>query len=189
MNGDHVQWYGIIFGISELGLAMRRRASGGSSQLADEGSLRLLWIIIAASVSLSYFLYYALPDTGFGDAAATSRIVGTAIYVFGLALRWYAIIYLGRFFTVDVAIATDHRLIDSGPYRHVRHPSYTGALLVFLGIGLTLANWASLAAVTVPIFAVFARRMRIEEAALLEGLGAPYRAYMDRTKRLFPGIY
>jgi len=189
MNGDYVQWYGVIFGVSEFGLAMRRRASSGSSQLADKGSLRLLWITIAASVSLAYFLYYSVPDAGFGAAAPTSRIVGTVIYVCGLALRWYAIIYLGRLFTVDVAIASDHELIDSGPYRHVRHPSYTGALLAFLGIGLTLANWASLAAVTVPIFAVFARRMRIEEAALLEGLGAPYRAYIDRTKRLFPGIY
>jgi len=189
MNGDYVQWYGIIFGISEFGLAMRRRASGGNAQLADKGSLRLLWITIAASVAFAYFLYYAVPDAGFATAAPTSRIVGTVIYVCGLALRWYAIIYLGRFFTVDVAIAADHQLIDSGPYRYVRHPSYTGALLAFLGIGLTLANWASLAVMSVPIFAAFARRMRVEEAALLQGLGAQYRLYMDRTKRLIPGVY
>jgi protein-S-isoprenylcysteine O-methyltransferase len=189
MNEDYVQWYGIVFGISEIGLALRRRASGASSQLADRGSLRLLWITIAVSVSVAYFVYYAVPVASFGAAAPTSRLMGIVLYASGLALRWYAIIYLGRFFTVDVAIATDHTLIDSGPYRHVRHPSYTGALLAFLGIGFALANWASLLAVTVPIFAVFAHRMRIEETALLEGLGAPYRAYMDRTKRLFPGIY
>jgi protein-S-isoprenylcysteine O-methyltransferase len=90
---------------------------------------------------------------------------------------------------VNVAIATDHQLIDRGPYRYVRHPSYTGALMAFLGIGLALANWTSLAILVIPIFSVFARRMRVEESALLLGLGAQYRLYMDRTKRLIPGVY
>ena len=71
--------------------------------------------------------------------------MAAAKFVVGIAIRWYAIVYLGRFFTVNVAIAADHRLIDSGPYRFVRHPSYIGALMAFLGLGLTLGNWVSLA--------------------------------------------
>jgi protein-S-isoprenylcysteine O-methyltransferase len=94
-----------------------------------------------------------------------------------------------RFFTVNVAIAANHRLIDTGPYRFVRHPSYTGALMAFLGLALCLANWASLAVMLIPVFLVFLRRMRVEEGVLLQALGAHYREYMHRTKRLIPAVY
>jgi protein-S-isoprenylcysteine O-methyltransferase len=189
VNFDAAQLMGVVYGISEFGLALRRRAVNGDSRLADKGSLGLLWIIIGISVFLAFNMYFAVPAAGFGDVAPAACYAGIAIYVIGLSLRWYAIVYLGRFFTVNVAIAADHQLIDKGPYRHVRHPSYSGALLAFLGLGLTLANWASLAVLLIPIYLAFARRMRVEEAALLQGLGAPYRLYMDRTKRLIPGVY
>jgi protein-S-isoprenylcysteine O-methyltransferase len=189
VNFDAAQLMGIIYGISEFGLTLRRRATSGDSRLADQGSLGLLWIIIGISVFLAFNMYFAVPAASFGDLAPAACYAGITIYVIGLSLRWYAIIYLGRFFTVNVAIAADHQLVDQGPYRYMRHPSYTGALLAFLGLGLTLANWASLAVLLVPVFLAFGRRMRVEEAALLQGLGAPYRLYMDRTKRLIPGIY
>jgi protein-S-isoprenylcysteine O-methyltransferase len=189
VNFDAAQLMGAIYGISEFGLALRRRAVDGGSRLADKGSLGLLWSIIGISVFLAFNLYFAVPAAGFGGAAPAACYAGIAIYAIGLSLRWYAIVYLGRFFTVNVAIAADHQLIDKGPYRYVRHPSYSGALLAFLGLGLTLANWASLAVLVIPVFLAFARRMRVEEAALLQGLGAPYRLYMDRTKRLIPGVY
>ena len=121
-----------------------------------------------------------------GAGAALSR---NRVFVAGLTLRWYAIVHLGRFFTVNVSIAADHRLIDTGPYRIVRHPSYTGALMAFLGLGLCMANWASLLSLLVPICLVFLRRIHVEEAVLLEALGDQYRDYMRRTKRLIPAIY
>jgi protein-S-isoprenylcysteine O-methyltransferase len=179
---------GVIYVVSELALAAKKRAKGSESRGTDRGSLNLLWIVIVLSVALAFNLPYALPAAEMMGAAAL-RAAGIALFAAGLAIRWYAIVHLGRFFTVNVAIAPDHRLIDTGPYRFVRHPSYTGALMAFLGLGLCLANWASLAAITAPIFLVFLRRMRIEEAALLQGLGDPYRNYMNRTKRLIPAIY
>ncbi len=78
------------------------------------------------------------------------RVVGVALFAAGPAIRWYAIVHLGRFFTVDVAIAANHRFIDTGSYRFVRHPSYTGALMAFFGPALRLANWVSPAVVVVP---------------------------------------
>ena len=82
-----------------------------------------------------------------------------------------------------------HRLIDTGPYRFVRHPSYTGALMAFLGLAPCLANWASLAVMLVPVLLVFLRRMHVEEDALLQAFGNQYRDYMRRTKRLIPAVY
>jgi protein-S-isoprenylcysteine O-methyltransferase len=179
---------GAIYWISEMALSMRRRANSRDSQLADRGSLRLLWIVIGCSVFAAYFVSFAIPDAKFGSIPG-ARLAGIGFFVLGLMLRWYAIIYLGRFFTVNVAIAADHRLIDGGPYRYVRHPSYAGALMAFFGLGLCIGNWASLALLLVPISCVFLWRMHVEEEALLRGLGDAYRSYMGRTKRLIPGIY
>jgi len=107
----------------------------------------------------------------------------------GVVFRGYAILYLGRFFTPNVTIVEQHRLIQGGPYRFIRHPTYAGTLLAFLGIALSLGNAASLIIIVVPIVAVLWWRMRIEEAALKEAFGDQYRVYMQRTKRLVPFIY
>ena len=118
-----------------------------------------------------------------------SSRIAVAIFFAGLALRGYSIVYLGRFFTVDVTVAADQRVVDTGPYRHVRHPSYAGILAEFLGVGLTFGNWAALVAVTVPTLLAFLWRIRIEEDALERILGEPYRSYVSRTKRLIPAVY
>ncbi len=188
MTMSAAQVLGLIYGVSELGLAWNKRAVAGATQALDRGSLRLLWVVIVVSVTLAFNLAYQLPQAGM-NAAPVLRILGIALFVAGLVIRWYAIVSLGRFFTVNVAIATDHQLIDTGPYRLVRHPSYTGALMAFLGLGLCLGNWASLAVIVIPIFVVFLRRMQVEEAALLQTFGDQYGDYMRRTKRLIPAIY
>lgn len=80
-------------------------------------------------------------------------------------------------------------MIESGPYRLVRHPSYTGALLAFLGFGFSLGNWLALLVIIVPIFVAFAYRIKVEERALVDALGDRYVSYARRTKRLLPFIY
>lgn len=179
---------GLLFALSEVALARFKRAKRSEARDADRGSLPLLWVVIVLTVNLAYFLPSLVPSLGFGPRAVFAN-GGTALFAAGLALRWYAIMYLGRFFTVNVAISRDHRLIDAGPYRFIRHPSYTGALMAFCGLGVCLRNWASLAAMVIPPLVVFSWRIRIEEQALLQALGEPYRDYTRRTKRLVPAIY
>jgi protein-S-isoprenylcysteine O-methyltransferase len=183
------QVLGTMFTLSEIGLGIVKRARSGKSQLADRGSLALLWTVIVLSVMLAFSFNSLLSALNFGALLPAARALGIVLFVAGLAIRWYAIIYLGRFFTVNVAIASDHRLIDAGPYLYVRHPSYAGALVAFLGLGLCIGNWASVLMLTAPMVAVFAWRMHVEEAALVQGLGDRYRVYMRRTKRLIPKIY
>src|SRR5262249_50419629 len=81
----------------------------------------------------------------------------------------------------------DQTVVQKGPYRLVRHPSYTGALLTVLGILLCQTNWLSLACFLLALPG-FAYRIRVEERALVTALGEPYRDYMRRTKRLVPSV-
>jgi protein-S-isoprenylcysteine O-methyltransferase len=178
---------GLFYGLSEAGLGVIKRSRDDSVD-ADRHSLRLIWITILVSLTAGFLASTHLTAAALGVGPRLFWF-GCALFVAGLALRWYSIFYLGRFFTVNVAIHSGHEIIDTGPYRLIRHPSYTGALLAFLGLALGLDNWASLALIMIPVTWVFLRRMRIEERALSNGLGRPYTDYMQRTKRLVPFVY
>ena len=140
------------------------------------------------SVCLGIQAAYHLTDCLF-PALQAVRITGFCIYVLGFILRFYSIFYLGRFFTTIVTIAGDHKVVDSGPYRYIRHPSYTGLFMLYLGICLCIGNWATTLIMIIPIFCAFLYRMKVEEGALYEALGQPYADYMKRTKRLIPFVY
>ena len=181
--------------VSELFL-MRSRLSGDRERTADRGSLRLLFTIIFGSIALAWLAARAVPQARFEsllelDAPAMkgAHWAGLALFAAGLGLRWYSMAWLGRLFTYDVAIAADHRVIDSGPYRLIRHPAYTGSLLTFVGLGVYGGNVLSLLVLVTPIAWAFLRRIAIEEAALQSALGSGYSDYAARTKRLIPFVY
>jgi protein-S-isoprenylcysteine O-methyltransferase Ste14 len=118
-----------------------------------------------------------------------SIAVGLGIAASGVALRTWSILTLGRFFTYDVTIQPGHRVVTAGPYRWVRHPSYTGGLVGLLGLGVALGSAAAvLALVVVPLIGVLIR-IRHEERTLRSALGAEYDAYAAGTPRLLPGIW
>jgi len=183
----HPGWLALFYGASEVLISTMRR-SGNPSSGTDKGSLRTIWAVINVSMVCGIVAGIYLPSARL-DADVPFYWIGFAVYVAGLALRWYSIAYLGRFFTVDVTVQSDQTVIDTGPYRLIRHPSYTGSLLAFYGLALCFANYITLFFLTVPITAVFFYRMRIEEAALQAGLGESYRQYMRRTRRLIPFVY
>jgi protein-S-isoprenylcysteine O-methyltransferase len=178
---------GVCYAVSEIILTITRRAGPGVAH-ADQGSLRLIWIVIVASVCLAMAAAFRLPAFRLAPMALYEWIGGW-VFAGGIALRWYAIVHLGRFFTVNVAIAEDHRLIDTGPYRRMRHPSYTGSIIALLGIAIAMCNLVSLLILLVPTVIVFLYRMQLEERALIAALGERYRSYMRRTARLLPGLY
>jgi protein-S-isoprenylcysteine O-methyltransferase len=178
---------GLIYFISELLLTATRRSCGTGTR-DDRSTLRLIWIIIVCSVVAAVFVALRVPSARVGNAGFC-QAAGALLFAAGIALRWWAIVVLGRFFTVDVQIARDHELVAHGPFRIIRHPSYTGILLAFAGLGLSLANWLALLVLLVPIFAAFIHRMNVEEEALTLALGERYVAYKGRTSRLVPGFY
>jgi protein-S-isoprenylcysteine O-methyltransferase Ste14 len=180
-------WLGAIYGLSEIWLGIARR-SRGNAVSRDRKSLGLLWIVIFASVFFGIQAAYRFPSAVMAHLQ-TFRLLGLCLFVAGLALRWFAIGYLGKFFTVDVAIHSGQRVIETGPYRFIRHPSYTGALLAFIGLGFSIGNWWSLAIFTLPTLLAFLVRIHVEEDVLAEAMGEQYRSYQQRTKRLVPFLY
>jgi protein-S-isoprenylcysteine O-methyltransferase len=115
--------------------------------------------------------------------------VGLLIMVAGIVLRSTAIAQLGRFHTPNVAIRSDHQLKQDGLYRYVRHPSYLGALIAFVGFSLALGNWVSILITMTIMPCIYLYRIHEEDAALVSAFGAPYREYCLRTKRLIPWLY
>lgn len=167
----------------------RRRSSGNAATSRDAGTLVLLHVIIYASIALAVWL----STTGLARFPAGARLptlwIGMVMMVAGIALRWWSIRVLSRWFTVDVAIHPDQQLVRAGPYCLLRHSSYTGALLTFYGFALGLGNWLSLLLVVVLVTLGFLWRIRVEERVLSEAFPVDYPVYARTTKRLAPHIW
>ena len=168
-------------------LLTRRRREGATAY--DGGSLALLLGLLALSVASAWLAAALLPGAAMVHGRALVFGLGIALILVGTALRNYAIRVLGRYFVITVAVGPDQQVVERGPYRLIRHPSYTGALLSLLGFGLVLTNWASLAAIILGNAVGFGYRVMVEERVLSRALGQPYIAYMRRTRRLIPYLF
>jgi len=173
---------------SEIAIAFGTRAKSGSASVRDRGSLAILWIVIATAC----FAGGWLGEVGFARipiSSHTANVVGIVVLVAGLALRWTAILTLGKFFTSNVAIHEGQTVLRTGVYRYLRHPSYTGLWLAFAGLAFHYRDWVSLFVVLLPITAAMLYRIRVEEAALVGAFGTEYEDYRKTTSRLIPGLY
>lgn len=177
----------VVFFVSELSLLIFRR-SGKSEPGAgrDKNSLLLFWIVIPCSIGAGMGTAACYPLWPVGAAAT---YIAPALVISGLLVRWLAIIQLGKAFTVNVAIAGDQQLKTDGLYGIVRHPSYTGLLMVITGLAFYTGYWLSFLCIFLPITLALAYRISIEEKALAANFGNSYEAYKKRTKRLVPLIY
>ncbi len=179
---------GLVYLTSEILLTATRRSRSRTGTRQDQSTLGVLWLVIVASVAAGVLVAIYLPAAAVPGGRIWAVGAG-ALFAAGLFLRWWAIVVLGRFFTVDVTIEKDHEVIERGPFRVLRHPSYAGVLLAFVGFAVSLQNWAALLVVLLPIGAAFIHRMNVEEQALSRALGSTYTDYMRRTRRLVPFLY
>ncbi len=114
--------------------------------------------------------------------------LGLASLLLGSWLRRHCFKTLGRYFTGNVQVVDGQTVIQEGAYRWIRHPSYTGGMLMYLGTGLALTNWLSVLVLVILGGLGYAYRVRVEERALEMELGEPYRDYVRRTKRFVPFV-
>jgi protein-S-isoprenylcysteine O-methyltransferase Ste14 len=173
--------------LSEIFLNRLFRSKIDKSKDMDKNSLRFIWITITMAISIGVYIvfnYYIpiIKVNYFG-------YIGLLVIIFGVIIRFIAVYTLGKYFTVDLAIDNNQKLIKKGFYKYVRHPSYTGSLLSFLGFGLSLNNWLSLTVIFIPVVIVFLYRINVEERLLLQQKDLEYKDYKNQTKRLIPFIY
>jgi protein-S-isoprenylcysteine O-methyltransferase Ste14 len=173
-----------------IAVATRTRKTGGSTH--DRGSQAILWIVIVASATACFFIANSQSPNIFAAGPHARHLLRAAallVLILGLAVRWTAILSLGRAFSANVAIRASQQLRTTGLYRLVRHPSYLGLELLFLAIGLFSSNWLAFAVIIIPTTAAVLYRIHVEEIALRAGFGQQYAGYASTTKRLIPGVY
>lgn len=171
-------------------LRQLREPAAADGTVHDGRSKRVLGV----SLGLSVLVAVVLSTAGVGTMPAAARLavfwVGLATALLGTGVRWYAIRTLGAYFHSAVRVRDDHRIVDAGPYRWVRHPSYTGGSLMLVGVGLALTDWASLALVVLGVAVGYGYRIRVEERVLAAELGTAYRDYASRTPyRILPFVW
>jgi protein-S-isoprenylcysteine O-methyltransferase Ste14 len=167
---------GVIIPAIRRGGAKVKRGNVGSNVI-----VLISWVaIFTVPLVLAKMSITPLPDWVY--------FIGIALMFGGIAYRQYAIAVLGRYFSGVIGVQTDQKVVDSGPYRLIRHPSYTGVLIFLIGMGVALQSWSAVLA-NVAIFAIaYGSRIFIEEKVLIRELGDSYVEYMKRTKRVIPYI-
>lgn len=162
---------------------------GEKGKRRDHRSLLLGAISGSAGVILSFSFPFILPAGNMPLPQATF-LVGMAFAGLGVAWRWYAILTLGRYFTATVLIQESQTVVQRGPYRVVRHPSYTGVLLLVAGLGCLIGNWFSVLVIVAGLFLPLLYRMRVEEHEMIKAFGEEYERYRRNTKwRLIPFVF
>lgn len=163
----------IIPWIRRGGAKVQRRNVGSNTIVFVSWVIALLFSIIIAKIAIAplpNWLYY----------------LGIAVMFAGMAFRQWSIAVLGRFFSGVIGVQKEQKVVESGPYHLIRHPSYTGVLIYLVGMGLALQSGAAVL-INVAIFAIaYGYRIYVEEKVLKQELGSDYVEYMKRTKRLIP---
>jgi len=154
----------------------------------DKSSLWVFDISGLLSVPVGIFLGY----TNIGRIHTAYTVIslsGIVMMLLGTTLRWMAILTLRNYFTVNVTIFEDHQIVKHGLYKYLRHPSYSGLLVRYLGLGLAFGNWLSVLCLFVPLIGAVLYRIHVEEMALNQALGSQYAEYSRTTMRLIPKVY
>lgn len=155
----------------------------------DHGSTKVItfgtWAAYAIAVPLASARALAFAPGSRRYAFA----IGLAALVGGSLLRRHCWRMLGASFTGDVRARADQEIVARGAYRLLRHPSYSGGILMHTGVGLALGSWGSALVLAAASFAIYAYRIAVEERALAAAVGEPYRRFMRGRKRLIPFVY
>jgi len=177
-----------MFGASEWSIRLRSRMNHGGTRL-DRGSIVVVIVTAVLGVAAAFALAAGVQSAGIRTARWPVFLIGLAVIILGMALRRWAVLALGQFFTVQVQVRSGQTVVDTGPYRFVRHPSYTAIIMSFVGIGVALENWLSLVVIIVVPTIGLIIRIRVEERALLNALGEPFREFSQSRARIIPKVW
>jgi protein-S-isoprenylcysteine O-methyltransferase Ste14 len=177
----------VIWLASEILLNRILRAGKEDKQKSDRQSLMIIWITIMIAMPTAQFVsaMYRIPISNYAGIS----YIGMGMIIAGMIFRFIAVYTLGRYFTVNVTIRAEHKIVKDGLYKYLRHPSYLGSLFSFFGNGLALNNRIGLLICFVPVLLAFMYRMKVEEELLTANFGQQYVDYKKQTWRLLPFVY
>jgi Putative protein-S-isoprenylcysteine methyltransferase len=146
------------------------------------------WPILVCD-NVSWIISSGILVLGIGKMPQFFIYIGIGFVIFGFALRQWAISALGLFFAPTVRIIRRHKLILHGPYAYLRHPSYTGALMLLFGIAIASQSLEAIVIATILLIPAYMYRIHVEERALRLRFGKHYDAYRKRTWALVPYLF
>jgi len=184
-------WFLVLYAIGIITLLIkfvptRDRAKAAERRIED--SRRLLPMIF---LPVDWFVPPLILLSGIGQLSAVwppVRILGFALSLYGLIILTWVPRVLGRFLVPQAAVFSDHVLVTAGPFRFLRHPSFSGALALWLGTALGTLNWLLLALWFLLVVGKTIQA-RTEEELLRTKFGSAYEAYTRQTGRFIPKIW
>jgi protein-S-isoprenylcysteine O-methyltransferase Ste14 len=174
---------------AEVIMQVRQYRMGGKAKLTEWGSLGAIVLSLAVGYGLATVAWHLARGAHIPLDTAPLLAIALPLMWVGIGFRLWAIHTLGRFFRGVVHVQADHEVVRRGPYRFLRHPSYAGALVAVVGLGLTFHNWVSFVVYVACGTAGVVYRIRVEERVLLAELGAAYGDYAATTSRLVPHVW
>ena len=172
-------------------LAFASMFTGGNLSSGEREDRANRWVVpafFALGLLSAYFPAYTDRIDFWTFDGDRVRWTGVALFAVGGIIRLWPVFTLGRRFSGLVAIQPGHKLVTTGIYRFIRHPSYFGLLLGALGWALAFRSGVGVILAALNLIPLVAR-MNAEEALLTSQFGAEYENYRARSSRLIPGIY
>lgn len=164
------------------------RVPGGTVQ-AEQGD-RSFWMITLAMMAVFYmspleyiYLHPRLPRDQWME------VVGVTLFILGTMLFVWARRTLGRNYSGHLSVKADQQLVQSGPYRVIRHPAYAGYLLMALALAVGYSSLAGMVSTILFLLPCMIYRIYVEDALLAEHFGEQFDEYRRQVKRLIPGIW
>lgn len=176
-------WFALEVGLLVRDLVRRKGRRG-----RDRGTRLVVSLSLGGSILIGSLARGSVPALDMPASGAFAAAGLLMIWV-GLAVRVWAVATLGGSFSTFIEVGVDQAVVTRGPYRWVRHPSYSGLMLIALGFGLGFGNWLSLASCAVIPLLGLLPRIAVEESEMTRVLGDEYRRYQTTTRRLIPGLW
>jgi protein-S-isoprenylcysteine O-methyltransferase Ste14 len=179
--------FSYLYGFFEVFMNLRQRSK---SKVATSGDKSSLWWLYGL-ITVGYALSFSIGATKIGRIYywGTFFAIGMTLVVIGFVIRIYSILTLNQYFTYSVAKVENHKIIETGLYKFIRHPGYLGQLIIFIGISTSISNWLSILVMMIPVTLGYLHRIKVEERFMIEQMGENYLNYQKRTKRLIPMVY
>ena len=178
----------VIYIIAEIfifGFTSRPNRNNLEKRKGDRGSCL---IIVSGSIAIILFNlacrkndWFIIPKLAFW--------IGVIFIIAGIVLRLYSVLTLGKYFTVTVQVNSNQKIIQTGPYKYIRHPAYSGSILSLIGIGLAFRSIIGIIGTLIIIEVIYGYRIKIEEKILENNLKTSYKEYKQHTKRIIPFIW